>query len=215
MVEIVLVMILLSSTMARFCDAWMASSTWSSITPSRARTRSMRHPTNNRVSPKRSLSFLQQKPQRYMVLISSDDAEFATSILDVSSPLLVGAVALGLGIGAQSFINQMLKGDQGLGAFLKDGSGYNRSGFRNKKDEAAKPSDPLPWLQLPKLDFVQVAGQEEDDLELAYEKLEEMRVTMNEQLQQGNVQEASRIRGDLELFMKEARIEYTADGEPK
>jgi hypothetical protein len=118
-------------------------------------------------------------------------------------------VALVLGIAAQSFINQMLQGDQGLGAFLKDGRGYNRSGFRYQEDEK---SDPLPWLKLPKLDFVEVAGQENETL--AYQRMEEMRVGMNQQLHQGNVQEATTLREELERFMEEAGIEYkSTDGE--
>eukprot|EP00429_Kryptoperidinium_foliaceum_P039094 CAMPEP_0176178424 /NCGR_PEP_ID=MMETSP0120_2-20121206/91422_1 /TAXON_ID=160619 /ORGANISM="Kryptoperidinium foliaceum, Strain CCMP 1326" /LENGTH=59 /DNA_ID=CAMNT_0017516577 /DNA_START=1 /DNA_END=177 /DNA_ORIENTATION=- len=53
----------------------------------------------------------------------------------------------------------MLEGDQGLGAFLKDGSGYNKSGFQNIQGSKGKSSDPLPWLKLPQLDFVEVSGQ--------------------------------------------------------
>ena len=78
------------------------------------------------------------------------------------SPFLVTALAIFLGVSAQTFINQMLEGDQGLGAFLKDGSGYNKSGFRQSSSSSSpgatasttnnnKPEDPLPWLKLPKL----------------------------------------------------------------
>ena len=83
-------------------------------------------------------------------------------MMELLSPFAIAGLALLLGIAAQSFINQMLEGDQGLGSYLKDGSGYNKSGFRRvdkasmKNDEM---NDPLPWLKLPKLDFVDVAGQ--------------------------------------------------------
>jgi hypothetical protein len=79
--------------------------------------------------------------------------------------LLVPAVAFLLLVASQLFINQMLSGDQGLGAYLKDGRGVGRSSFRplSLEDKSrAVSNDPLPWLKLPKLDYVQVAGQEED-----------------------------------------------------
>eukprot|EP00980_Cylindrotheca_fusiformis_P002824 scaffold672_cov126-Cylindrotheca_fusiformis.AAC.25 len=155
--------------------------------------------------PARTSSF-----ETYMAVLS--DAEYGISQVP-SSPLLVAAIALALGVGAQSFINQMLRGDQGLGAFLKDGSGYNRSAFRSSMERKGDVSDPLPWLKLPKLDFVDVAGQE--NLDLAYKKLEEMRTSMNRQLELGNVREASRIKEDLERLMQEAGIEYTSTDEER
>ena len=132
------------------------------------------------------------------------------------TPLLVVGVALGLGITAQGFINQMLEGDQGLGAFLKDGSGYNKSGFRTKT--AKKPlststsNDPLPWLKLPQLDFVEVAGQPPPSgpsEKALMTKLESIRLEMNTLLEQGNLEAAALLREDLELLMDEAGIEFS------
>ena len=134
------------------------------------------------------------------------------SSMDVS-PWLIVAVALGLGVAAQSFINQMLEGDQGLGAFLKDGSGYNRSGFRQTSNQE-KPveSDPLPWLRLPQLDFVEVAGQPSRvEEKILYERLETLRTELNTQLQAGQTGEALRIQEELESLMTEEGIEYTVD----
>ena len=139
-------------------------------------------------------------------------------MMELLSPFAIAGLALLLGIAAQSFINQMLEGDQGLGSYLKDGSGYNKSGFRRvdkasmKNDEM---NDPLPWLKLPKLDFVDVAGQSNDSNnrqeELVYEKMEQMRLEMNEKLGDGKVEEATAIRNELESIMKEAGIEYRAE----
>lgn len=142
-----------------------------------------------------------------MILVAEDYSSMGQDF----SPLLVAACAIVLGVSAQSFINQMLKGDQGLGAFLKDGSGYNKSGFRQSPPSTIGSEDPLPWLKLPKLDFVEVAGQETKQEELAYKRLEEIRVDMNEKLQEGKIEEASMIREELELLMKEAGIEYNTD----
>lgn len=125
-------------------------------------------------------------------------------------PLLV-IVALGLGFAAQGWINQQLEGDQGLGAYLSDGPGYNKSGFRPLIDgDRAASSDPLPWLSLPKLDFVEVAGQDSDENKLEAE-LESLRLEMNGQLQRGNVAEANAIRTKLETLMNENGIEFQSD----
>jgi len=130
------------------------------------------------------------------------------------TPILVVGVALGLGITAQGFINQMLEGDQGLGAYLRDGSGYNKSGFRTKKQPTSqsKDGDPLPWLKLPQLDFVEVAGQPNRKSEMVLmNQLESLRVEMNTLLREGNIQEATRIREELETLMEESGIEYNDD----
>jgi hypothetical protein len=99
---------------------------------------------------------------------------FEASPLDVplGVPLVV-FVAVLLAFSAQSWINSLLGGDQGLGAYLSDGYGFNRSGFKQRRrssndyggvipGDTSKPlggPDPFPWLKLPELDFVDVSGQ--------------------------------------------------------
>jgi hypothetical protein len=126
-----------------------------------------------------------------------------------ASPFLVAGVALVLFAAAQTFINQMLDGDQGLGAFLKDGSGYNRSGFNKVADQKDR-DDPLPWLKLPKLDFVEVAGQADQEA-TAYEQLETMRREMNQRREEGNTAEATVIKDELEKLMQANGIEFKAE----
>jgi hypothetical protein len=127
-------------------------------------------------------------------------------------PFAIAGVALVLGVAAQSFINQMLQGDQGLGAFLKDGSGYSKSSFSQvRQADKESQKDPLPWLKLPQFDFVEVAGQTNKQEGLVYQQMEQMRLEMNQNLQDGKMQEASAIREELEKIMKEAGIEYTND----
>jgi hypothetical protein len=127
-----------------------------------------------------------------------DDSLFSTA------PVVV-AFALILGVAAQTFINTMLKGDRGLGAFLRDGRGYNGSGFL--PGERRADNDPLPWLSLPKLDFVEVAGQESQK-----QKLERLRQDMTIKLEQGEVEEATIVRQELEALMEENGFEFKADG---
>jgi hypothetical protein len=152
-------------------------------------------------------------PKRVQTTVALSDA--LLPVMDLS-PLVVAGVALGLGVAAQGFINQMLEGDQGLGAFLKDGSGYNKSGFRGASSSSSSKSetsaDPLPWLKLPQLDFVEVAGQPSRlEEEALLKRLETLRVEMNELLEEGKVEEASSIRKELETVMEEAGIEFSAD----
>eukprot|EP00527_Entomoneis_sp_CCMP2396_P008252 CAMPEP_0198142626 /NCGR_PEP_ID=MMETSP1443-20131203/5374_1 /TAXON_ID=186043 /ORGANISM="Entomoneis sp., Strain CCMP2396" /LENGTH=156 /DNA_ID=CAMNT_0043805683 /DNA_START=219 /DNA_END=689 /DNA_ORIENTATION=- len=134
-----------------------------------------------------------------------------------SVPLMV-TFALTIGFAAQSLINKQLNGDQGLGAFLRDGSGYSKSGFRpvtSDKDRALSGSDPLPWLKLPKLNFVDVAGQEQTelsgDLSQIFETLENLRLELNQQLAKGNQSEANLIQGRMQKIMAENGIDYQSD----
>jgi len=132
------------------------------------------------------------------------------------APILV-VLALTLFVAAQSFINQQLEGDQGLGAFLSDGSGYSKSGFRpiaKDEDRALGGEDPLPWLKLPKLDFVEVAGQQDTELDedaKVFKTLESLRLELTQQLKEGNEAEAKAIQSKMEEIMVANGIDFQAD----
>jgi hypothetical protein len=171
-----------------------------------------------------SMEHLSEHPIATSIHISASlDSDFV--MRPDTTPLMTAVVALVLLVAAQSFINQMLDGDQGLGAFLKDGSGYNKSGFQSLKQKKTETSkDPLPWLKLPQLDFVEVAGQEKSTLpkmkqviiveeensvsDSVYQELERLRLALNRELQEENISEAKRIRDQLEKLMKDNGIEY-------
>ena len=146
-----------------------------------------------------------------LVADTTVDLDTMSTVEFSAVPLLV-IVAIGLGFTAQGWINRQLEGDQGLGAFLQDGKGFKKSGFRPLADDAdrAASSDTLPWLKLPKLDFVEVAGQKSSQDQL-FDELEDLRVKMNQQLQLGNIDEARTIRMKLESLMRENGIEFLAD----
>ena len=180
-----------------------------------------------------------------MILSSSAPSVFDTKMFllpenPLLSPLAVVVLALVLLVSAQSFINTMLDGDQGLGAFLRDGSGYNRSGYRpnTSGDNDSSNNDPLPWLKLPKLDFVEVAGQEEqgpspeqqllaeqEEQERVYEELDRLRQELNQELQsvrrrrlegmdnggKDEMAKAKLLQAKLEGLMKAYGIEYETD----
>ena len=134
--------------------------------------------------------------------IMDDDAVLS------SAPLIVG-FAIVIGIAAQGWINNMIGGDRGLGAYLSDGRGFAGSRFSPKggSGDAVSGNDPLPWLTLPTLDFVEVAGQS-DPVEM---QLESLRLKMNRALQEGKVQQAIELRQQLEEIMSANGFDFTAE----
>ena len=106
----------------------------------------------------------------------------------------------------------MLEGDDGLGAFLSDGSGYNKSGFKQQRSASEKKEDPLPWLKLPELDFVDVAGQEPpqkyQSISEIMDQLETLRLELNEAVQEGQMEKAETLKQELERIMNTYDIEY-------
>jgi hypothetical protein len=128
-------------------------------------------------------------------------------------PILL-IVAVSLFVASQGWINSLLSGDRGLGAFLSDGSGYSKSGFRpvsksGDGKESAESGDPLPWLKLPRFDFVDVAGQDSSVTEEAVlKRLEELRVEMNDLLEQEKFREAGAVRLTLEKLMKVNGVDF-------
>jgi hypothetical protein len=158
---------------------------------------------------------------------SSNGASLTTTLLHATPnnipndlPLvpLATIAALILLITAQSFINFLLKGDRGLGAFLSDGSGYNKSGFRrtNNSDDRME-TDPLPWLKLPMFDYVDVAGQKKEQKKVAVSteeeiallrRMEEMKDQIREMIDEGEYDSARKIELELELLMKAEGYEF-------
>ena len=160
------------------------------------------------------------------------------TLLDVpiSTPIVLLA-AVALAVLAQSWINSLLGGDQGLGAFLSDGTGYNKSGFKprrkNKADDAGDPSkplggaDPLPWLKLPEFDYVDVAGQpkkpkqseiipnssanssSKSEAEVV-SRLEFLFARMKEEVDNDNLIEAKRYELELEKIMEEEGFSFSS-----
>jgi hypothetical protein len=138
------------------------------------------------------------------------------NLFDSDTPLVpvILTFAICLFAAAQTLINQQLQGEQGLGAYLRDGSGYSRSGFRplaSDRDRALSGNDPLPWLKLPTLDFVQVAGQSDVQTDAVMEDLEVLLVVLNEKLENGETEEAMVAQRKLESLMRANGIEYRAD----
>lgn len=141
----------------------------------------------------------------------------------LASPPVLLLVALTLGVLANGWIQRMLSGEQGLASFLSDGAGFNKSGFKPLRGDAdrAVQSDPLPWLRLPDLDFVEVAGQEQlkkEEFErgqqqqvAAIAELELLRLKMQEQLVLGNIKEADALRQELESAMRESGVQFLED----
>ncbi|KAL7473102.1 hypothetical protein ACHAXS_013460 [Conticribra weissflogii] len=145
---------------------------------------------------------------------------------------LAAMAALILVVAAQSWINQLIGGEQGLGAFLSDGTGYNKSGFKPRKrgfvsneDRPLGGPDPLPWLKLPDLDFVEVAGQQtrkneiskpDDVISQAFEsqakvlaKLEPLMAEMKMEVERGNLKKAKLIENEIEQIAQENDYDFS------
>eukprot|EP00532_Pseudo-nitzschia_australis_P004675 CAMPEP_0168203254 /NCGR_PEP_ID=MMETSP0139_2-20121125/24746_1 /TAXON_ID=44445 /ORGANISM="Pseudo-nitzschia australis, Strain 10249 10 AB" /LENGTH=211 /DNA_ID=CAMNT_0008129073 /DNA_START=83 /DNA_END=719 /DNA_ORIENTATION=- len=78
---------------------------------------------------------------------------------------------------------------------LRNRSGY-RPGNKNNRGDDGKDNDPLPWIKLPRLDFVEVAGQKDlpppvaaaatidrKEQQRVYEELENLRLRLNRELE--------------------------------
>ena len=143
-----------------------------------------------------------------MKLYASDPSslEQMTFISDISSKAIIVLTAGILGIASQSFINSMLKGDQGLSAFLSDGKDFQGSNFKpnNSKD---KKEDPLPWLKLPTLDFVEVTGQSVDEAEISRE-LEMLKERGRLELEEGDTEKAQLTRDEMNAMMEKYGFEF-------
>ena len=163
------------------------------------------------LAPTHSVLKLADVPDKWLTTL------YASSNLPEELPLVPFAViaSIILLIIAQSWINFLLKGDQGLGAFLSDGSGYNKSGFKPKKDkDTVGVEDPLPWLKLPEFDYVDVAGQpkrpqisSETQTTMAIDgevisKMEALKDEMKIKVSQGDFERAKKIEMQLETLMK-------------
>jgi len=132
--------------------------------------------------------------------------EQVSSVEEFQPTALIILVAGVLGIMSQTLINSMLKGDQGLSAFLSDGKGYGNSKFKAGSEESGRlTDDPLPWLKLPKLSFVDVAGQvNEEDV---VKKLELLAQRGRDELEAGDKAKAAQTRDEINSLMADYGFE--------
>jgi hypothetical protein len=153
------------------------------------------------------------------------------NVASFSVPLIVIVAAI-LAFSAQSWINSLIGGEQGLGAYLSDGSGYNKSAFKQRKRSSKGGEDPLPWLNLPEFDFVDVAGQtkksttlkqspirrqatsaiERDPSEVLFQ-LDLLRAQIKMEVELGNLEAAKEVEIRLERLMKEEGYDFSLRGD--
>ena len=151
-----------------------------------------------------------------LAMVTNDDLDTIQQAAELSEWLSKASIILvagSLGILSQTLINSMLKGDQGLSAFLSDGKGYGNSKFRPRKgnDESAPlgGNDPLPWLKLPQLSYVEVAGQEKNvSEEVVVAKLEELSAKGRAELEAGQKDQAAATMLELNALMEEYGFEF-------
>ena len=76
----------------------------------------------------------------------------------------------------------------------------------------------MPWMKLPRLDFVEVAGQGEErdgklapameDEAMAMVRLEKLADAVRVELEAGNIEGARALKDRLEMLMEEYGMEY-------
>ena len=157
-----------------------------------------------RFSTNPKLSSRQPMNSRVYVANSGIESAFeqVSSVAEFQPTALIILVAGALGILSQTLINSMLKGDQGLSAFLSDGKGYGNSKYKAASGESGRLSDdPLPWLKLPKLSFVDVAGQEVVNEEDVVKKLELLAQRGRDELEAGDKVKAAQTRDEINSLM--------------
>mmetsp|Transcript_67832 Transcript_67832/g.136512 ORF Transcript_67832/g.136512 Transcript_67832/m.136512 type:complete len:154 (-) Transcript_67832:321-782(-) len=87
-------------------------------------------------------------------------ASFDFTIID---PVPITFGVLVVGYAAVNFQISLLQGKSGLSNYLKDGKGWRGSAYQ--EEDTQTRADPMPWLKLPKLDFVEVYGGDIEELE--------------------------------------------------
>ena len=163
-----------------------------------------------RFSSNPKLSSRQPMNSRVYVANSGIESVFeqVSSVAEFQPTALIILVAGALGILSQTLINSMLKGDQGLSAFLSDGIGYGNSKYKAASGESGRLSDdPLPWLKLPKLSFVDVAGQEVVNEEDVVKKLELLAQRGRDELEAGDKVKAAQTRDEINSLMADNGFE--------
>ena len=144
-------------------------------------------------------------------------ASFDTSIIDPTG-ITIGFALVSIGVLSQQ--SSLMNGKSGLGAFLQDGKGYKNSAYQ--PNDNLEKKDPLPWLKLPKFDFVEVYGAKDDDGlsggvlsiedELAVRaRLDSLSQEFNSSLNSGNLQKAQIIRIELENLLVDTGFQYEYD----
>lgn len=154
-----------------------------------------------------------RQPMHLRVDITSRDIESvveqASLVSEWQSNAALVVVAGALGILSQTLINSMLKGDQGLSAFLSDGKGYGNSKFKEASgDNGRLQDDPLPWLRLPNLSFVDIAGQDVLNEEEIAKKLDLLVERGRMELERGDKDKAAQTKKELNTLMKNYGFEY-------
>ena len=139
------------------------------------------------------------------------------NLVDMRPEPYFALLAIVLGIASQYFINTMLSGDRGISAFLSDGNGFNRSGFKTiQSSKDTKKEDPLPWLKLPKLDFVEVAGQKNYvDLASVQKELNGLKARLDNEFASGQKEKATETMNELNALMEEYGFEFKGGNDNK
>jgi len=130
-----------------------------------------------------------------------------TGMVDEATALVfvaIGGVAL-LG-SASALIGGAYEGGKGLGAFLRDGKGFQGSDYREGDGPRRKPPKFLDKLKLPTLDFVQVYASGED---AALEEAEALGADLQAALDAGDAAKARALETRLARLLRDNGLTLT------
>mmetsp|Transcript_7044 Transcript_7044/g.23084 ORF Transcript_7044/g.23084 Transcript_7044/m.23084 type:complete len:197 (+) Transcript_7044:3-593(+) len=128
-------------------------------------------------------------------------SEIATGV----SVVAVGGVVMA---GAYKLIADAYDGERGLGAFLSDGRGFQRSGYKEGAEPLRAPPKFLDRLRFPNLDFVQVYSSGEEG---ALEEAEALRTQLRAAIDDGDAPKVRSLEARLEKLMKDNGLAFDAD----
>ena len=133
----------------------------------------------------------------------------------INTAVVVAAGASVL-IGGQAVISAAYEGDQGLKQFLADGSQFAGSSYRPRRKDDPQPTGGfLSGLKLPKLQFVEVYGDdatgEEDPSDDDIARAEALQAELRRALDSGDVDAARTVQYKLEAHLERAGIAFDPD----
>jgi hypothetical protein len=130
--------------------------------------------------------------------------------------ITIGFAIVAVGVGLMQY--RLFSGKSGIGAFLQDGKNYANSAYEPSNE---KRTVVLPWLKLPKFEYVEVFG-DEDDIDDGFSRivdaefvtrLDDLRSQLKRSISNRDVEKARRLRVRLEELLEGSGYEFKEDND--
>ena len=127
--------------------------------------------------------------------------------IDAGTVALVAVSGITVVGGAYALIISAAGGENGLGAFLQDGTGYKKSAYRENRGRTRRVPAFIDELKFPRFDYVEVFSPND----AVVEKAEEMRVELAAALRDGDDERAARIQAQLETYVAKNNLKFDSE----